>query len=249
MRNLTYCKKRKIILSGIAVICLFIVTLCCLFGIYIIYDESLFTSNNTQSRKAEDYALAADSSPQNGVVFVGDSIFEMYNLDKYFRDKGYINRGIAGNQSSDVLQRLQTNVIDLKPQIVFLHVGTNDIGHGVSVQTMIANIGKIIEKIHTELPDCTLVVDSIYPTITLNNYNSKNLTKRRTNAAINNANDKLKNLCQTKQVTYLDTHRSLLSDGQLERECTIDGLHLSDLGYKTISKVFARQIQSILSRK
>lgn len=244
--NLTYSQKRQIALSVIAVISLIITILGCVFLIYTIYGQALFSSQKVQSKKAENYANAAESTEKDGIVFVGDSIFELYQLDKYYKNKDYINRGISSNKSADVLKRLQSNVIDIQPKMVIIHVGTNDLGHGVSAEDYISNMFAIISSIEQNLPNCKIFIDSIYPTITLHNYNSMNLTKYRKNDNINNFNDKLKNLCKTKNITFIDTHSCLLVGNELNREFTIDGLHLNDAGYKSVTREIMHHIEQAI---
>ena len=188
IKNLNYCQKRKIVMATSATLLLLITIIACTLLIFLLYGEALFSSKNTQLKKAEEYAAIANQTKKEGVVFVGDSIMELYNLPKYFKDKDYINRGISGNKSEDVLNRLQTNVIDLKPKTVLVHVGTNDIGHAIPVETYLSNMDKIIEMLQTNLPDCNIIVNSIFPTVTLDNYNSKNLTKKRDNFTIMDIN-------------------------------------------------------------
>lgn len=248
MKKLNYSQKRQIILSAIAVISIIIVTAFCVSIIFMIYGESLFSSKKTQLKKAENYATMTEITPKEGVVFLGDSIFEMYDLKKYFKNKdNYINRGISSNKSADILARLQTNVIDITPKVIIIHVGTNDIGHNVSAEEYIINMGKIITELSTKLPDCKMMVDSIYPTITLNNYNSINLTKVRSNDDINNFNLRLKSLCNTKNIDYINTHDSLLKGDKLNKTYTIDGLHLSDAGYRIVSGIFQYAIEDALA--
>lgn len=246
MKKLNYSQKRQIVLSAIAVITLIIVVLGCVLLIYYIYGQALFSAKSIQLKKAEEYAELTSSTQKNGVVFVGDSIFELYKLDKYYKGKDYINRGISSNKSADVLARLQSNVIDLKPNMVIIHVGTNDIGHFVSDEDYLYNMSQIIDNIQTQLPECKILIDSIYPTRRLNNYNSINLTKTRDNKKIRNVNEKLKNLCVVKNVKYINTHNQLLNGEELHRDYTIDGLHLNDLGYKVASNEITKEINQLL---
>lgn len=248
-----YSTKKKTILSSIAVISILIIFIACIIFVFAVYDQTLFTSEKTQKEKAEAYASQASSTPKNGIVFLGDSIIEMYNLDKFFPNKNYINRGISSNESGHILKRLQSNVIDIAPKIIILHVGANDIGHKVPIDDYLKNVNDIIDKISQSLPDSYILVDSIFPTVKLNSINSKNLTKRRDNATISNVNDKLKNLCRTKsqtcKVKYLDMTKLLAKNNELNRDYTLDGLHLNEKGYKIVSREYTNQINTILGQK
>lgn len=246
IKKLSYNQKRKIMLACIAIVLLLITILACATLIYLLYGEALFSSPKVQLKKAENYAAIVNDTPKEGIVFVGDSIIELYDLKKHYKDPLYINRGISSNKSADVLNRLQTNVIDLNPKIIVLHVGTNDIGHKIPYNDYISNMDKIIKELKGKLPNCKIIVDSIFPTVTLDNYNSKNLTKVRDNYTILNFNQGLINLCITNNVTYLDIHHHLLKGEKLNKTYTIDGLHLSESGYNVVTREISYCISNLL---
>ncbi len=65
--------------------------------------------------------------PADRVVFFGDSITDIWQLDQYFPDKPYVNRGIGGQTTPQMLVRFRQDVIDLHPKVVVILAGTNDI--------------------------------------------------------------------------------------------------------------------------
>src|SRR5207249_2388510 len=64
---------------------------------------------------------------ENRVIFFGDSITDLWKLDEYFRDKPYINRGIGGQTTPQMLVRFRQDAINLQPRVVVILAGTNDI--------------------------------------------------------------------------------------------------------------------------
>jgi hypothetical protein len=64
---------------------------------------------------------------ENRVIFFGDSITDAWHLDEYFPGKPYINRGISGQTTPQMLVRFRQDVIDLRPRVVVILAGTNDI--------------------------------------------------------------------------------------------------------------------------
>jgi lysophospholipase L1-like esterase len=74
-----------------------------------------------------DAALGAPATTENRVVFFGDSITDIWHLDEYFPGKAYINRGIGGQTTPQMLVRFRQDVIDLHPKAVLILAGTNDI--------------------------------------------------------------------------------------------------------------------------
>ena len=74
-----------------------------------------------------DAALGAPAAGENRVVFYGDSITDIWHLDQYFPGKLYVNRGIGGQTTPQMLVRFRQDVIDLHPKVLVILAGTNDI--------------------------------------------------------------------------------------------------------------------------
>src|SRR5271163_2990462 len=71
--------------------------------------------------------LKSAAPDENRVIFYGDSITDAWKLDTYFPGQGYINRGIGGQTTPQMLIRFRQDVIDLSPKVVVILAGTNDI--------------------------------------------------------------------------------------------------------------------------
>ena len=82
-----------------------------------------------------DAKLGAPAPGENRVVFMGDSITEGWHLDQFFPGKPYINRGISGQTTPQMLVRFRQDVIDLKPKAVIILAGTNDIAGNTGPMT------------------------------------------------------------------------------------------------------------------
>ena len=80
-----------------------------------------------QRYRADDASVKTMSDSKNRVIFFGDSITDGWKLDKYFEGKSYINRGIGGQTTPQMLVRFRQDVIDLKPKVLVILAGTNDI--------------------------------------------------------------------------------------------------------------------------
>lgn len=243
---MTYRAKQNIkkCIYGLLVVLLTVAV--CLVVLLAVYHRAIFS--NMQQTKAEEFAVQASSTSKGGVVFLGDSITEMYDLDEYYPDMNYINRGIGSNETKDILERLDTNVIDIAPKTIVFLAGTNDIGHGVAEADILANMQEIFVTLAESLPNVKILVQSVYPTRELDNLNSKNLVSVRPNAAINQLNQKLQKLCEVLadkgvNIHYIDTHSVLTDDeGKLDTNYTVDGLHINHMGYEAISNVLKYKI-------
>src|SRR6202049_4587665 len=90
---------------------------------------AVFTDDFGQLARYRDANAALKLVPpgENRVVFFGDSITDIWHLDEYFPGKAYINRGIGGQTTPQMLVRFRQDVIDLNPKVVVILAGTNDI--------------------------------------------------------------------------------------------------------------------------
>jgi acyl-CoA thioesterase I len=86
--------------------------------------------------KDADAELGAPAAGEARVVFMGDSITEGWNLAGWFPGKAYVNRGISGETTPQMLVRFRQDVIDLKPRVVVILGGTNDIAGNTGPMTL-----------------------------------------------------------------------------------------------------------------
>ena len=154
------------------------------------------------------------------VVMLGDSITEGVDWHEQFPEVKILNRGIGGDTSKGVLNRLD-EVIGRHPRIVFLMIGVNDLLSGVPVATADANIRLIVialvqKKIHVVLQTTIYATPQYWPEI---------------NDRINELNRSLSDLCTTSEVVCVDLNRALADRGALSWRFSWDGLHLNAAGY------------------
>lgn len=174
-------------------------------------------------------------------VFLGDSITQAYNIGDYFLGKKYVNRGIGGDITKGVISRLQSQVIDLNPRQIIILIGTNDLSDNLQPKNILENYEIILNKISEKLPNCKVFIESIYP------LNEKMHThKVRTNNRIIATNQLIKELCEKRNITYIDLWGVLSdSNGQLIKKYTYDGLHLLPEGYVEVTKVLKSNIDGL----
>jgi lysophospholipase L1-like esterase len=168
-----------------------------------------------------------DPSPSHPVVFLGDSITYGGDWGDLFPDSPTENRGIGGDSTLGLLNRLD-QVIALKPSQIFLMIGTNDLCYNRPIPDIIANYRKILNRFHDELPDTEVYVQSVLP------FNDQLFPARklRTNENIVKLNGEIRKLAGEFGLTYIDLTPALAgADGRLPAEYTSDGLHLSRAAY------------------
>ena len=109
---------------------------CCLLGTAKSLADQLQDWNQLARYHAADEELKAQPPVANRVVFLGDSITDGWKLADSFPNKPYVNRGIGGQVTSQMLVRMFPDVVDLKPAAMVLLAGTNDIARNNGPQTL-----------------------------------------------------------------------------------------------------------------
>jgi len=174
---------------------------------------------------------------ENNIVFLGDSLTEGFDLEKYFQDDNLINRGISGDMTQHVLYRLE-EITNAEPQKIFLMIGINDLFQGLTERDLLHNYEKIITEIVTHCPKTKLFIQSILPV-----NEEFLLMEENLNTKIYKANNALRKLSKIFNLEYIDIHADFLNEqGQMASRFTFDGAHLSEKGYQ----LWARLIEEYL---
>lgn len=185
--------------------------------------------------KMDNYELLNETAENNQVVFIGDSIIELYPIYELFADKSKIvyNRGISGDTSDRLLERMDKNALNINPDIVYILVGTNDIEKGIEHSIIISNINNIIDKCKDKGVK-KIIVSGLYP---VNKSINSCMVGKRTNNEIIELNNKIKSATTQKNVLFSDLTAVLAdSDGNFIKDYTYDGLHPNAKGYLEITK-------------
>jgi lysophospholipase L1-like esterase len=183
-------------------------------------------------------ALAAPKPGEKRVVFFGDSITDGWHLDQYFPGKGYINRGIGGQTTSQMLVRFQQDVIDLRPAMVVILAGTNDIAGNtgpISLPDIEANFTSMAELARAN--GVRMIVSSVTP---VHNYTpqAQNFFFQRDPSKILALNSWLKDYCTSNELIYLDYFSAMVDDrGLLRENLATDGLHPVEAGYRIMASL------------
>lgn len=162
------------------------------------------------------------------IIFIGNSITDGGEWSETFNDLQFKNRGISGDISAGVLNRLD-EVAKRKPAKVFLMIGVNDLARNISPDSIVKNILLIASYLRQETPSTKLFIQSILPVKDIFNKFPSHTSKAK---QIKEVNDALNKNAATKHFTYIDLYGSFCNEeGKLKPELSNDGLHLKGEGY------------------
>ena len=197
-------------------------------------------------RKANQ-RLAPPAVGENRVVFFGDSITDLWRLEHSFPGKPYVNRGISGQTTAQMLVRFRQDVIDLKPRAVVILAGTNDIAGNTGPMTLEqieANFMSLAELARAH--DIRVVFSSIVP---VHNYTAPSAMTfpLRPPEKILELNRWLKDKSRAGGHVYLDYFSSMADEhGMLKRSLSDDGLHPNRAGYDLMAPLAQAAIDKAL---
>lgn len=192
-----------------------------------------------QKRSLFESLPLSQSAP---VVLLGDSITNCGNWDELFPNQNIINRGISGDITLGVLDRLN-EIVKRQPKKVFIMIGINDVAINNSTARILENYQKILTKIKTDSPQTIIYIQSLLPTngtfTTFKNHQGKM-------DIVQQINKELATLALKNQVHFINLFPHFLDEkGQLDAKYTNDGLHLLGTGYQLWARLITEQLKSI----
>ncbi len=157
-------------------------------------------------------------------VLVGDSHTKRFNFTEYFGDYYVKNRGIEGDISAGVLNRMD-QIIPGKPEKIFLEIGYNDLSYKTTPDSVCKNIKLIVDRIKTGSPTTKIYINSVFPS----DKADLGVTVKEEIVALNKC---IKQLCQDQNIPYIDIYSKLSDQGMLNKKYDSgDRIHLNGPGY------------------
>ena len=209
------------------------------------------------ARYREDNQKTAPSAKnEQRVVFMGDSITDSWDDPKYggfFPGKPYIDRGISGQTTPQMLVRFRPDVIDLKPKVVVILAGTNDLAGNTGPTTIQAIEGNLMSMAELATAHGIRVVfASVLPVSDYEMRDGKPIvqTVRRPPDQILALNKWLKEYAATSRYGYLDYFSAMVDEkGFLKNELSDDGLHPNAQGYVVMAPLAEAAIATSLKHR
>ena len=203
-------------------------------------------------------ANAKVTAPAKGeprVVFMGDSITDGWDNQSngFFPGRPYINRGISGQTTPQMLLRFRPDVIALKPKVVVILAGTNDIAGNTGLTTLEAiedNLTSMAEL--ARLNGISVVLASLLPVSDYESREGKPIiqTARRPPEQIKTLNTWIQSYALQNKLVFLDYYSAMIdTKGFLKDELSNDGLHPNEAGYAVMAPLAERAIAAALKRK
>jgi lysophospholipase L1-like esterase len=178
----------------------------------------------------------ASPSPKGEIVFWGASSIVRWNLPEYFPNMKVINRGFGGSEMADAARYASRIVVPLKPRIVVLYPGENDIARGVTAETVGSEFQRFFKNIHDSLPQTRIIAIGLKPTPVRWQFVDEG----------RKANRLIKAFCEKQSVcTYVNVEPEMLGkDGHPRPELYVsDGEHMTAEGYKIWTRLVAPLLQ------
>ena len=216
-----------------------LVTTCVLLNI----KKNQEVSQDYYDKKVAQFTMENGNFSKGQIVFIGDSITDLYHLDDYYQDLSLrtYNRGIGGDVTGMLLKRIQVSLYDLEPTKVVLMIGINDINGGVSTDTILENYDNILKGIKTKLPSAKVYTMSILPINSdLPSYVDVNKSTERILAI----NEEIKTMATNYSYKYMDLFSLVKDDSNhLKKEYSLDGIHLSEQGFVTWTNLIKPELK------
>jgi len=184
---------------------------------------------------------------EDRVVFLGDQVTENWGRgdSQFFPGKPYLNRGIAGQTTPQMLVRFQQDVVALKPKVVVIQGGANDLAAVMGPMTegtMAENFMSMVEL--AKANGIRVVLASITPVCDC----FTKQTGLRPQGKIIGLNGWIKEYAAKSDSVYLDYYAALVNGRNLKKELTVDGLVPNDAGYSAMAPIAEKAIADALAR-
>jgi lysophospholipase L1-like esterase len=202
---------------------------------------------NLAKYQEDNRKIGLPAAGETRVVFMGNSITEgwVMNMPEFFKENNYVGRGISGQTTPQMLIRFHPDVVDLKPAVVVILAGVNDIAgnSGPSTQKMIENNLAAMVEI-AKANGIRVVLSSVLPA-----YDFPWKPGMQPAEKVVALNIWIKNYAQTHDCVYVDYFTPMADERQgLKAEYSVDGVHPTPAGYQVMAPLVKDAIRQALKK-
>lgn len=192
------------------------------------YREAKIAQYERENAEYDDYEV--------DVAFIGDSLTDGYDLSKYYPQYVTANRGIGGDTTFGLEERLQVSLFDLKPKVVVMLIGANN------MDSMFQNYESILQSLKQNLPESKVVL------LSLTAMGGEHWGRKNQLAAYNNVTIKL--LAERYGYEFVDLYTPLydVSIREVYEGYTVDGGHFTHEGYAVVTAQITPVLKKILGK-
>ncbi len=222
---------------------------CLIFLHFSAYSQNNKTINDWANLKRyanDNEKLPSVSAGVQRIIFMGNSITESWGKidSSFFADRGYIDRGISGQTSSQMLLRFRQDVINLNPKAVVILAGTNDIAENtgpISLEDVMGNITSMAEL--AEMNKIKVILSSVLPAYDFPWHPGLQPAEK-----IVKLNSMIKSYCENNNIIYVDYYSKMVDEKKgLNKKFTNDGVHPTFAGYKIMEPLVEKAIKTVLN--
>ena len=184
------------------------------------------------AKYAQENELYADY--EIDIAFLGDSLTDGYDVENFYPQYKVVNRGIGGDRTYNLKDRISVSAYDLKPKVVVMLIGANNF------KTMFDDYEDIVQGLKTNLPDTKIVL------LSLTAMSGELWGKNNSIACLNNV--KIELIAEKYGCTFVDLFTPLfdLHTNGLYSEFTTDGGHLNQAGYVKVTSILTPVLENLL---
>ena len=214
------------------------VLLVCLFGYSGDTQESRLQHSAYWLQRASHFRLLPNVKGE--IIFLGDSITEGCNWSEILQNPKIINRGISGDVSQGILDRLD-EVTESYPAKIFLMIGINDLARGIPAENILTNVKRFIGRVRHKSPATEIYLESLLPV----NPDFRNFPDHTDKGPeIIRFNQVLKRMAKDYKCRYVELYEAFVGrDNKLDPEYSHDGLHLNGAGYTVWKQIISPYLQ------
>lgn len=225
-----------------------------LFCTFLIFFQFISYSQNNVSKNdwanLKRYAMAnknllPQAAGENRIVFMGNSITEFWQYidSSFFANKSFINRGISGQTTPQILLRFRQDVINLKPAVVVILAGINDIAENtgpIALEDVLGNIVSMAQLAKEN--NIKVILSSVLPA-----YDFPWHLGLQPAEKVIKLNSMIKLYCQESNIVYVDYYSAMVDDRKgLDKKYTDDGVHPTLAGYKVMDSLIVEALKKVI---